>query len=180
MLDFFIVVLMAALGGFFYRCRGGFLGLGSTTLARLVWWALPCACANFAIMMTHGAGAFNVTAGAMFTAILAFVSLLEDQSAAIDNDKPIEDAAAMAQIMTIRAVAIALPVAPFAPWMILLPFFGALAGPLWWACWRYLDGIDSGLAWRGQVFAKGGSEWGEVIACGLSIGAGIGLLGFVL
>lgn len=37
-------VLAAALcGGVLYRCRGGFIGTGSTTVARVLWWAFPTA-----------------------------------------------------------------------------------------------------------------------------------------
>ena len=179
MMEALIILLAAALGGFFYRCRGGFMALGSTTLARLVWWALPCGVANTMIVMSHGGSLSAATAFGFFTMLFTHVSLLEDQSSAIDNDKPIEDAAQMTQIMTMRAIAIALPVVAFAPWMIMLPLFGMACGPIWWACWRYLDGIDSRIEWRGQVFARGGSEWAEVFT-GVCIGAGIGLLGFVL
>lgn len=148
----------------------------STALARLVWWALPVALADALIVWAHGAPFGGSIALGLFGGLCAYVSLLEDQSEAIDHDKPIEDSAAMAQIMLMRAAAIALPVVGFAPLMMLLPLFGAMAGPLTWLCWRYLDGIDSGIYVRGSRFAKGGGEWAEIIACGAPIGAGMAIL----
>ena len=177
MLSLFLCLLSGALGAFFYRARGGFnpLDLG-TTVARLLFWAFPASLANIAIVAARG-GTLWETLGLGFLAyVLTYVSLLEDQSNAISNDKPLTSMGEMAQIGAMRAAAIALPCAVFAPWMVLLPFFGALAGPAYFFGWCWLDGVDSGITWRGRIFAKGGSEWGEVLT-GAAFGLGIGLLG---
>jgi hypothetical protein len=187
-MPFFLAFAGAALGGFFYRCRGGFIGLGHTQLARLIWWALPVALAMTGVLLANGSVFLTSLDAGAASGALAFVGLLIPHAEFQGKDNPAQSMTGMALVGAVRCALIMIPIAPhvFAMWF--LPLFGAMAGPAYRHAWRFLDGIDSGISvpsidifgFRTIAghFAVTGGEWGEVLT-GAAIGFGIGLLGAV-
>lgn len=68
-----LAILLAVLGGFAYRARGGGVALGSTQAARVLFWGLPCG------LMAYGLSHDPIVGGAI--GLLAFASLLTGHAA---------------------------------------------------------------------------------------------------
>ena len=186
MIVFLITFVAGAVGAFFYRCRGGFLGMSFPQLARLIWWAIPTSVAMTGVSLAHGSCFLSAIEVGSVCGVTAFLGLMLPHGQYMDNNPVYDDMGHMSLIGGVRCALIALPIMTHVPMMGLLPLFGALSGAGYWIGWRFLHGVDSGLHTAGftlfglQVspgkFAVGGSEWGEVLT-GFAFGAGIGLLG---
>jgi hypothetical protein len=160
MTDFLLPFALA----FFFRCRGGFIGLRNTQAARALWWALPVALATANPLC--GAG--------------AFLGLLIPPGK-FEGDASLKSILGMALIGTAQALLILGPMAYARPPALLAAPFGALRGLAYFIGWRFLDGRDGGLRFAhsdgtSDVFARGGSEWGEVLT-GFIFGIAILLAG---
>jgi hypothetical protein len=136
---------------FCFRCRGGFTGLGNTQAARLLWWALPVALATLNPLCGVG----------------AFLGLLIPPGK-FQNDASLKSVLGLTIIGFVQALFILGPMAYERPETLLAAPWGALRGLAYFIGWRFLDGKDSGLRFLHgdgtvDVFAKGGSEWGEVL-----------------
>jgi hypothetical protein len=160
--------LLIPLFAFFYRCRGGFLGFGHTQLARLVFWVLPVTlwAATVSLVLAPACG------------VLSFLGLMIPHGWA-QGDKKIEHLIGMGGIGICRLGLILAPLAYINPQIEILAVLGAWQGAAYYFGWE-LDGTDSGIKTAGfkvfgfdvqpGIFAKSGTEWGEVLT-----GAAFGL-----
>lgn len=166
-LNLLLIPLFAAL----WRCRGGFLGTGSTTTARVIYWALPVALWGYSVEGYVG----------LFCGVMAFLSLLLEY-APFQADNQLKHCSGMAGIGIARMALVFAPLFRLRPELVYLQYLGALAGAAYYIGWTYLDGFDSGISFPGLTlfgkqliqpgkFAVGGGEWGEVLT-----GASAGLV----
>lgn len=142
---FFLIPLFA----FLYRCRGGFLPLGNTQAARLLYWAIPI---GITCGIISGWWVTGVACGA-----LAFLSLLIPHGFA--QNRGLSHYFDMALVGGLRMLIVlvgfwSLSVLPFA-------VIGMLSGIAYAIGWELLDGSEVRLF--GQQFAQNGAEWGEVL-----------------
>lgn len=147
---------------FLYRCRGGFLPTGSTTFARLGFWAAPAALWACSINWRY----------APFCFLAAYLGLLIPH-APFQASASLKNALAMSGIAMVRLALILAPLAYLYPLVpTVLPIM-ILSGIGYTVGWLFLNGIAAPFG-----FATGGSEWGEAItgfAFGLAF-TGVNLL----
>ena len=161
----------AVCGGVLYRCRGGFIGTGSTTVARMLWWATPTATLVTSLAQAHSAGPWNWVLFA-FIFLLAWVGLLIPHGWC--QDRGIIRNTDMGCIGGWRAVILSLALIWVLPGSVLTVWGGgALSGLGYWIGWEKLDGREL-IVWHPtntraddgsnhDHFAISGSEWGEVL-----------------
>ena len=143
---------------FLYRCRGGFLPLGSTQAARVMYWATPIAAWGYAVIGWYG----------LLCGVMAFIGLLIPHGkyqAGCDLDSIV----GMGVIGMVRLALILTPMVAVHSLVFLLVPLGFLSGLGYGAGWAFLNGRD----W---LIAKGGSEWGEVLT-GAAYGLAFSLAG---
>ena len=175
MLKVFIAVLISS---FLWRCRGGFLGTGSTTIGRLVYWVLPVTAWG---VWVFGPAGLLLGCTAYLGLMLSYAPFMADNQ--------LKHCSGMAGIGIARMSILLLPVMHMHPGIVYFQYLGALAGLGYYLGWTYMDGKPSGINFPGlklfgkQIllpgsFATGGAEWGEVFTgafCGATF-AGITLL----
>lgn len=138
--------LLIPIFAFLYRCRGGFLPLHHTQLARLVYWTAPTAAwASF----------INPSMG-WLCGVMAFFGLLIPH-AEYQNDASAKSVAGMAVIGVARLALILLPLCYFNPFLGFIVPIGALQGLAYYIGYKFLDGKG----WK--AFAATGAGWGEVL-----------------
>lgn len=157
-----IMAILAALlavpaFAFYYRCRGGFIGTGSTTLARCVFWAVPVG------MFMH-----NPLCG-----VLAFLGLLIPHAWAQADAKPIH-VAGMAAIGMARMILILMPIIYISPVAILATLTGLGSGLGYALGYGPLSGKSIGIELNGDNLVSTPSSWGELIT-GAFMGLGMAL-----
>jgi len=179
MLNILVILFVALLGGFFYRCRGGFLGTGSTFLARLLFWAIPVAvwglCADWQVGLLCG--------------VMAYVGLLIPHSIFQSNNS-LFSVVGMAGVGLARMLLILAPIAYFIPSVLIVLPLAMLQGLAYYIGWTFLNGVDSkistsgftvfGFTFEAGHFAISGGEWGEFLT-GVVFGGALAtaLLNFV-
>jgi hypothetical protein len=150
----------------YYRMVGGFVGTGSTFLARLRW-SLTIASYMLLLSIVHHQGyapGFIVFAG---SAIGAYLGRLIPH-ARFQATASLFNSLGMAAVNVARLALILVPYIYYDVTRLILAGFGLLAGVAYYVGNKYLAGKDSGIYYKTDVFAKGGSEWGEVL-CGLLV-----------
>jgi hypothetical protein len=162
-----LTLVVTAVFAFVYRARGGAIPLGSTTLARLVFWFVPITIiATIIALVGHMPWWLGLVSGG-----LGFGMEVLGHSFAQNNDPDAE--AEMGLVVFTDLIAILLPFAFFSH---IIPFF-AILGLLAWPLSRlsYLSPIADwqltlfGITWC-RTPAVGGSEWEEMF-----VGATVGL-----
>lgn len=176
-------------GGVLYRCRGGFIGNGSTTLARILWWAAPTGILLFALTYAASGELLYALRIGLGAGLASYLGLLVPHGFAQDKTGKAEFIG-MTGVAFLRLLLI-LPVAPcwiggVLPHLLYLPLFAPLQGVAYAIGWHGLDGLEL-VKWRPKNpqaddgsgydhFAISGSEWGEALTgafiwaalCGLS------------
>ena len=163
----------------YWRCRGGFLGLSSTFLARVVFWCIP-----FSLWGWSTLGYFGLVCG-----ISGYLGLLISYSAFMGTNKP-TDCLCMAGLGIARLIVFLSPVLYLYPDLWWVCILGGLSGLSYWIGWTYLSNYDSGLYFPGWyvgdkeiikpgAFATSGSEWGEIIT-GAFLGATLDLIHYII
>lgn len=157
-----------------YRTVGGFLGTGSTFLARLRWSIVMGCYMGFAALVHHQSieECILILLGA---GIMTYVGRLMPH-AKFQGAASLKDTLGMSVIGLLRVTMIVLPYAaitmPFEPnhlWRLFLGLFGLLMGPAYYVSWKFLTITQSGLIYQltdadeKQYFARNGGEWGEVL-----------------
>lgn len=165
-----------------YRMVGGFVGLSSTSLARLRW-SITIAIYMMFAAAVHGDGI--VALAAIFFSVLtgAYIGRLIPH-ARFQNGASLYNALGMALIGLARVTLILLPYAVYGhPWAGVVASIGILQGAAYYAGWKWLDGRDSGIYFRNkpeenripETFPAGsspvyldqcavsGGEWGELL-----------------
>lgn len=161
---------------FLYRCRGGFLGLSHTTLARLIWWAIPCAIFGFSLI-----GAWGSLCG-----LLAFLGLLIPH-ARYQSIASVPNLLGMGSVNAIRAALILLPIGTTHPAVLVFATLGMFSGVAYYFLNKNNVVFDSHINFPGLVlfgktitqpgdFAVSASEWAEV-ATGFTFGIIFDLVG---
>lgn len=179
------VVAAALCGAVLYRCRGGFIGTGSTTVARLMFWAVPTSLLLGVLTpeaMRHPDRAANVASA---TVVAVWLGLLIPHGV-FQNKTGKHEFIGMTGVAFLRLGLIALAAFHWIPHIVWLPFFAPLHGAAYALGWHLLDGREP-IKWHPanrwaddgsgvDHFAISGSEWGEVLT-GLFIwGAIVALL----
>lgn len=179
MLTFLHFLTIAVFMAFCYRCRGGFLGTGSTQAARILFWALPV----MIIILPLG---FNY---AFYTALMAFLGLMIPHGK-FQNDTSLHDIFGMSLIGAARLALILTPLSFINYYVLFYSLLGLGSGLAYYIGHRFLDGVDSGIETDGVFlreiqlfdagkFAVGATEWGEV-GTGLFFGLGLGCATWLL
>lgn len=148
---------------FAWRCRGGFLGLGSTLAARLLYWCTPMTIWGYSTF-----GPMGILCG-----LTAYLGLLLSY-APFMGDNQAKHCAGMGGIGIARLFILLSPVLFQYPDLVYFGFAGAFVGLAYYIGWTYLDGKVSPIVFPGFVlfgktwiqpgnFAIGGAEWGEVL-----------------
>lgn len=147
--------------GILWRCRGGFIGLNSTVLARVLWSCIPYSIWMFSLVGFWGAVVTFI--GTYLSALLRYSPFMADTSAG--------NLSGMAGIGIARLVLILCPLFYWYPWTGYMPLLGAFAGLCYYLGWQLHD-KDSGIhvptfsifgkQIQGGPFAKHGTEWAEV------------------
>lgn len=161
-------LLLLLLFGFFNRCRGGFLPLGSTTAARILYWALPNALVAGWVMTKYDISPFYAIA----TFFLVWLASTIPHGKWFSSPY-VKDCAVMSLIGIVQALAVVLIFALEQHSLLLLSLFGAIKGVAYYIGWNYLDKRRFKLF--NQLFAENGAEWSEILA-----GIGRGLLFVIL
>lgn len=156
--------LLIPVFAFLYRCRGGFLSIGGTFSARMVYWALPVL-----ILML-----FVNPYLAFFSGLGAYLGLLIPHGWCM-ADTSIKSMLGMAVIGVARLFLILLPIFYNDPHTLVLSLMGSLQAAAYYVGWEALDGEDAGIRYKKSdgtdcVFAKGATEWAELLT-----GAAFGL-----
>ena len=159
-LPFISPLLIPALA-FCYRCRGGFISLGNTQYARLLFWVLPIIISIAPISFIWG-----VPCG-----LLAFAGLMIPHSAFQGSDS-LKCVIGMAIIGLIRLALILSPLAVFHPMIELFSIAGLLSGLGYYVGWRWLNGKMFLKISDTSHCALTGSEYGELFT-GAAFGIGI-------
>lgn len=174
-----------------YRSVGGFMGLGSTTLARVRWSCVMGAYMGFASLVHHEGipQAALVLVGSAFGTFLGrLIGHSEFQATA-----SLKNSLGMALVNMVRLLLIVFPytmtnwlnMSGFQPWRFTLVLFGIGAGIAYYIGNKYLAGKDSGIYFRNtktqwaisippsgvpinppnslDQAAIGGAEWGELL-----------------
>jgi hypothetical protein len=141
-MQYALIPLMA----FFYRCRGGFLPLPNTQLARLAFWAAPVSLIGLCISFPFG----------LICGATAFAGLLIPH-ARFQATASLHDCVGMALVGFTRLTLILLPLAFINPWLCVLMPIGLLQGGAEYIGWTFLNGRKI------STFAQGGSEWQEIL-----------------
>lgn len=176
----------------YYRMVGGFIGLGSTTLAR-VRWALTMAIYMTFVSMVHGESVMRWMLVFVGVFAGAFVGRLIPH-AKFQSTASIVNSIGMTIVEAVRLALIVVPYA-FTDWAgfgytferLLVIAFAVGAGVAYYVGNKYLDGKDSGIYYRNtsmqyyvsilppgisadpnpktklDVCAVGGTEWGELL-----------------
>lgn len=152
-------LLLMPIFAFLYRCRGGYLPLGHTQLARLLYWALPV----YAVVSWN----FGLIVGAV-SAVLAFAGLMIPH-ARFQSDASLKSCLGMAAIGFIRLFLILVPVAINNPSVLFLALIGLLQGAANFIGITFLGGR------KFFNFAQGGSEWQEALT-GTAFGIAFSIL----
>lgn len=167
-----IGLFVLLVGGFAlaYRARGGAIPLGSTTLARLVFWFVPVTIASIAVATSVNAPWWV----GLISGLAGFVMQMLGHGFAQNRDSDSE--AEMGLVTFTRLLVILAPFCLYSPYLPLYALIGFLAWPL--ARLSYSKFFDSAsLEFAGIVWCRphpiGGSEWEE-----LFVGAVFGLTYF--
>lgn len=176
-----------------YRCVGGFIGTGSTTLARLRW-SLTMACYMTLVSLVHHEGWVQALIILAATTLTTFVGRLISHSrfqatASFGNSLGMTVVTLLRMVLILAPYAIVnwLDLSGFDYWRFLAAVFCVMSGVGYYVGWKWLNGKDSGIyfrnthrQWRiGDVVAitvpvsnpaymldqaaVSGSEWGELI-----------------
>jgi hypothetical protein len=144
------------IGALGYRSRGGFLPLGSTQLARIVYWGLPVGAAMAYICTMYGVPAwYGIACG-----ILAWAGCCIPHAKWMASDK-LSDVGMMALIGVAHMLLMILPLVLFHPRVAVFIPLGELEGIAYYLGWRFLAGHS--LSLFGRAFAFDGAEWGEAL-----------------
>jgi len=154
--------------GFLYRCRGGAIALGSTTLARIVFWALPITIfLEIACYVHNFPWYYGLLAG-----LLSYIGIVFGHSSAqADTEKAY---VSMGLIVALRLFAIMIPfwIYPFSKFYLLLSIgytlISAIAGYALCHFSYYLanKGITLKIFNLPLVYTVPSSEWEEIfIGC---------------
>lgn len=158
-------ILRTALLSFAYRCRGGFLATGSTQLARLLFWDLPIAASASLLDPQIG----------WACGILAHITMIVPLNhSPFQNDTKLKSLCGMAMVGMERVAITLLPLIIFHNLIIALAIpVGALQALAYFIGRKVLIDVDSGISTKGfsflginfsaGSFAKGATEWGEVM-----------------
>ena len=163
----FLSLLYIPLFAMLWRCRGGFLGLPSTTASRIVYWAVPVA------LWAYSIG--GVTVG-LLTLVTAYTGLLLSY-APFMADNEIKHVSGMVGIGIARMAITLLPVAILFNGVFILQLLGGLAGLCYYLGWTYFGGFDAHISVpevklfgykiiNKSTLASSGAEWGEVFTGG--------------
>lgn len=155
--------MWTAICAFCWRCRGGFLGLGSTLAARILYWCLPMTIWGYS---TFGPIGLLCGLTGYLGLMLSYAPFMADNQA--------KHCAGMGGIGIARLFILLAPVLYQYPFLVYFGYAGALAGLGYYIGWTYLNGTASpiyfpGLTIRGRTwvqpgnFAINGAEWGEVL-----------------
>lgn len=147
-----------------YRCRGGFVSLPNTTLARIVLWALPVAVVCVPVSWLW----------ALPCGVMAYLGLLIPHAWAQADTKPIH-IAGMAGIGLVRFALILAPLAVFDPWREVFALFGLLSGLAYYIGHKWLETKVINLF--GKPFTPDGAAWGEL---GTGFAYGLGFSGLYI
>ena len=150
--------------GFFYRCRGGFIALGTTQAARLFYWSLPV-CGFF----THFGMEY-----AVYAFFASFVSLLIPHGFCQASNK-LKDVLSMSGVGVARCLILLAPFI-YQDWTYVgVALLGALQGLAYYIGWTYLHGLKSPIVLAGQNMAEDETSWAE-----LMVGSSYGLIFIVM
>ena len=155
---FFLALMLPFILGFLYHCRGGFIALGSTFLARLVFWALP-----IALVILPISWMWAIPCG-----MLAYLGLLIPHAWAQADTKPLH-IVGMAGIGLARLAMILVPLAVFNPWVELFSLAGLLSGLGYYIGHKWLEAKVVKLF--GKSLTPDGAAWGELFT-GFAYGLG--------
>lgn len=182
------MMLIPALG-FFYRCRGGFIGLGpnNTGKSRLFWWAIPITLASLTLLPFGLAWLLAPVCGALAWLSLIFPGSINSRF----QNKGWWNYLGMAFAGCWRLMLPLMPVIlyyglMFGYWDLFnLEPIGLLGGLAYGVGWEKLHGKDSGFFFQhsdGRVdrFAQGGSEWAEALFGAFAIGLAYEIAGFMV
>lgn len=164
---FLTAFLFPLIFAFLWRCRGGFMGLPSGFVARLVYMAIPY-------------GLWSYSVGGIVPGVLTFFGAYVAQLfsyAPFMGDTEDKHIGGMAGIGIARLVVILFPFFATHPATAYMTMFGATSGLAYYLGWTYMNNVDSGISFPGLTlfgktiiqpgkFAVGGGEWGEVFVGG--------------
>lgn len=160
-------------GAVLYRCRGGFIGTGSTTLARLMWWCIPSA---LLFMAAYHAKTGELSLLLGLAVMLALWGGLLIPHGWTQNNR-LKDYLGMGAVGLCRGAALSLALLPWVNGVAFAVAYGIGSGVGYALGWSYLDGKEL-IKWRPKNpkaddgsgfdrFAISGGEWGEVLTGGL-------------
>ena len=172
MIDILIVIAHVLAFAFLYRARGGFVHMSGTNVARWCLWCSPLAL--YAFIVGLRLTAYEAAGIAVMTFLTTWLGLLIPHGR-FQADAKAKSIVGMMAVGAVRGLLIGAPLAVFFHEYLTLAVFGAFSGLAYLVGWKFLHGKDSHVTFHGAVFAKGGSEWGEVLT-GAFYGLGLGLL----
>ncbi len=159
-----IIILFLA---FAYRVRGGAIPLGSTTLARVVFWALPVGCV--CTLIAH-AWEIPLWIGAICAA-MAFAGACIGHASQQGNTLAQNEG--MGYITTLMLGLIVAPFLYFNPWFIFIVPFGLLGGIAYYLGYK----INRTFRFLGVTWCVPGDvSWGEILTGGLAFGLPLSIL----
>lgn len=153
-------LLYPALFSFFYRARGGFINLGHTQVARVLFWVLPVTIWAFTVASPWVAP---------LCGIMAFAGLMIPHEP-FQWDNSLSSTLGMGAVGVARLTLITTPLLIGHPAALLLAPVGALSGVGYWAGYKYSDVFAPT-----SSFANCPTAWGEAFT-----GAAFGLAFMVI
>ena len=160
-------------GAVLYRCRGGFIGTGNTTAARLMWWCIPSAVLFTAIYQAKS-GHFSPLLGVV-TMLSLWLGLLIPHG--WTQNKGYKDYEGMAFVGLLRGIMLSLALLYWFRFTAVFALAYGIGSGLGYALgWSFLDGKEL-IKWHPKNsnadngsgfdrFAVSGGEWGEALTGG--------------
>lgn len=150
----------------FYRMVGGFIGTGSTFKARLIWSLAAGLYMGFAAVVQE-MWVGEVILVALTSAVLAYLGRLIPH-ARFQGEASIKNTLGMSLIGFVRMAMLVTPIALVKFPLAQAAYTGLFSGVAYFIGWKFLHNVDSGFYFhhkdgRKDIFALGGSEWGEVL-----------------
>lgn len=159
MIEIMALILAIPIFAFYYRCRGGFAPTGSTTFARIVFWAVPCG------LILHSP----------ISGLLAFGGLMIPHAWA-QHDSKLVSIAGMSSIGFARLFLILAPLVYLNHIVAVAALAGIGSGLGYWLGWNVLAGKKIGISLNTMELVESGDSWGELITGGfMGLGMAIAL-----